>query len=335
MCACHGKMKTSREPITEPDSRIEIDYPGIGNNSQLLYDGLWRNTKIVETNSGSVTSTKQFVCCHSKSRAYDRCEERDASAAVIKQFFGDGQLNSSTKYFYSKDRLSSLREMTDISGVIQSEYSFDPYGRRQAIAEAVVADFGYAAYFSHVRSALNLTGYRDYSANLGRWINQDPIEERGGLNLFSYVGNNPLSCTDPMGLFLTSTITGSCPVINPDPPCKPGDRRRKCFCTEWCNLYKYKYFIYCYIVCMLNPASGASPPSPGGSGSGAGGAAGGSSGGASGGAGGSAGQSTGNLGGGESGGANQPDISEIRLRQEWENWQNRPHDWVPSWGSGF
>lgn len=179
---------------------IEIDYSGMNNYSQFSYDGLWRNTKIVETTSGSVTSTKQFVCCYNNKRAYDRSEERDAAGTLTKQFFGDGQLVGSTKYFYSKDHLGSLREMTDNSGLVQSEYLFDSYGRRHAISEALVADFGYAAYYSHVRSALNRTAFRDYHSSFGKWITRDPIEENGGLNLMNYVSNNPISFLDPLGL---------------------------------------------------------------------------------------------------------------------------------------
>ncbi len=35
---------------------------------------------------------------------------------------------------------------------------------------------------------------------IGRWPNRDPIEEEGGINLYTYVGNNPLTGLDPFGL---------------------------------------------------------------------------------------------------------------------------------------
>ena len=41
---------------------------------------------------------------------------------------------------------------------------------------------------------------RYYDSELGRFINQDPIGLRGGMNLYAYVGNNPLNFVDPSGL---------------------------------------------------------------------------------------------------------------------------------------
>ena len=41
-----------------------------------------------------------------------------------------------------------------------------------------------------------------YKTASGRheWPNQDPIQERGGINLYGYVGNDPVNFSDPFGL---------------------------------------------------------------------------------------------------------------------------------------
>lgn len=41
---------------------------------------------------------------------------------------------------------------------------------------------------------------RQYNPYTGRFNRRDPIEYRGGLNLYSYVLNNPIKYTDPLGL---------------------------------------------------------------------------------------------------------------------------------------
>jgi RHS repeat-associated protein len=43
-------------------------------------------------------------------------------------------------------------------------------------------------------------GYRYYHPQTGRWINRDPIEEEGGLNLYGFVGNDGVDKWDNLGL---------------------------------------------------------------------------------------------------------------------------------------
>jgi hypothetical protein len=51
-------------------------------------------------------------------------------------------------------------------------------------------------------------GYRYYSPELGRWLSRDPIGERGGINLYGMVGNNPVNWWDYLGLSDFEHING-------------------------------------------------------------------------------------------------------------------------------
>jgi len=58
----------------------------------------------------------------------------------------------------------------------------------------------------------NPTSSRRYSSpSSGRFINRDPIEEQGGINLYSFVGNNSVNAYDYLGMdaFMTTYMTNS------------------------------------------------------------------------------------------------------------------------------
>ena len=44
------------------------------------------------------------------------------------------------------------------------------------------------------------TGWAYYNPSSGRWLSRDPIEEEGGENLYSLVGNSPVDYYDELGL---------------------------------------------------------------------------------------------------------------------------------------
>ena len=167
------------------------------NRSEFTYDGLGRRMKIVEKQGVTVVSTKLFVWCGT-----ELCEERDSTGTnVTKRFFGQGEQISGTNYFYTRDHLGSVREMTDTSGTIHARYDYDPYGRRTKVSGDLEADFAFTGDYFHANSGLYLTLYRAYDPNTGRWISRDPIAETGGLNLYAYVFNNPINAIDPDGRF--------------------------------------------------------------------------------------------------------------------------------------
>jgi len=45
-------------------------------------------------------------------------------------------------------------------------------------------------------------GYRYYDPVTGRWPSRDPIGERGGVNLYGFVGNDGVNYWDNLGLLV-------------------------------------------------------------------------------------------------------------------------------------
>ena len=82
-------------------------------------------------------------------------------------------------------------------------YSKDPYGRMTKVQGDKDTVFGFTGHFWHAQSGLNLTLFRAHDPNMGRWINRDPIAEKGGFNVYRYAFGNPINLIDPLGLSCT------------------------------------------------------------------------------------------------------------------------------------
>lgn len=109
--------------------------------------------------------------------------------------------------------------------------------------------FGYTGHFWHGPSGLWLTKYRAYDPNNGRWISRDPIAEKDGLNLYSYVRSNPINHIDLLGLSGASASVGSSSGWG-----MLSDALKKA--NNWKDKMKtYSDWLFYYVKChdLLNP----------------------------------------------------------------------------------
>jgi len=181
-------------------SWINPQPPTMTDNITFTYDGNDHCVGIVENHGSTVLTSKTFVWCGDR-----LCQERDSTGhTVTKQFFDLGEQINGTNYYFAKDHLRSIREVVDGSGNVQASYDYDPYGRQAVLSQAVTADFGYAGMYANKSSGLNLTVFRVYDPDEGRWLSRDPIQEQDGLNLYAYVKDNPINRIDPLGLYGTT-----------------------------------------------------------------------------------------------------------------------------------
>lgn len=96
--------------------------------------------------------------------------------------------------------LGGLVKTTD--GTVAGSYEYGPFGEviRSTGPMATANHFRFSTKYQDDESDLLHYGYRYYKASTGTWVNRDPIEEKGGLDLYEFVHNSPVNLVDPEGL---------------------------------------------------------------------------------------------------------------------------------------
>jgi len=100
------------------------------------------------------------------------------------------------------DGFGSTLELADSSGTLQTHYTFEPFG---ATTTSGVTNKNAQAFTGRENDSTELYFYRArfYSPGLQRFLAEDPLEFGGGdVNLNAYVRNDPVSKTDPFGLYV-------------------------------------------------------------------------------------------------------------------------------------
>jgi RHS repeat-associated protein len=108
--------------------------------------------------------------------------------------------------FYDTDAIGSVIGLSGSSGAYLNRYSYLPFGEDLSKTETVANPFEYVGQYGVMDegNGLNFMRERFYTAGEGRFMNPDPIGITGGINLYQYSANNPVSFIDPEGLNQTS-----------------------------------------------------------------------------------------------------------------------------------
>ena len=177
--------------------------------TEYLYDA--RGRRIAKIEGGSTT---HFIY----DTNYRVIEERDNSQQLIASYtYGQGMdepltmERSGQLYYYHRDALGSITEVSDSTGNIVERYEYDVYG------EVLIfnSDFTITHTTSTIDNPYLFAGRRFdsesgnyynrarvYSPELGRFLSMDPLGfDSGDYNLYRYALNNPTNLTDPTGEF--------------------------------------------------------------------------------------------------------------------------------------
>jgi len=115
--------------------------------------------------------------------------------------------------------VTSVLRMDSSAGLAQLRpeflYDYDAFGK-EIRSTALIAGsnpdsypFHFSTKYTDGETGLVYYGYRFYDPVNGRWINRDPIEEEGGINLYMIADNDPANRFDTDGrqLFMANPVT--------------------------------------------------------------------------------------------------------------------------------
>ncbi len=115
-------------------------------------------------------------------------------------------------HYYFADQVGSADVVTNATGAMppEQDIEYHPYGEQQVYTDTLGQEYRFTGKERDNESGLDYFGARYYGSSLGRFMTPDwaakptavPYAEFGNpqsLNLYSYVGNNPLAHADPDG----------------------------------------------------------------------------------------------------------------------------------------
>ena len=111
--------------------------------------------------------------------------------------------SSGTSSFYHNDGGGNVTALINVNQLLVGKYLYDPFGYPLSYTgpKAPVNPYWFSSELCDADTGFLHYPRRVYVPIWQRWLNQDPIGIRGGINLFAYVGNNPVNAVDPLGLW--------------------------------------------------------------------------------------------------------------------------------------
>ena len=175
--------------VATPNGTWGYEYNALGNRIASILDG--ERTEYLLDPAGVV----------------DVVGEYDNSGNLLANYvYGLGLVGRSdhtnTAYYYDSDIIGSIVGLTGATGSYLNRYEYLPFGEDLAKVETISNPFEYVGQWGVMDEGNGLDFMRErfYNPNQGRFLSTDPLGFNGGLNLYQYVFNDPLTNIDIDGL---------------------------------------------------------------------------------------------------------------------------------------
>ena len=105
-------------------------------------------------------------------------------------------------YVPDYDNIGNITRYLDANGNVVAQYTYDAFGGTISATGTMCNVFRhhFSTKYLDVETGFYYYGYRFYHPVLMRWLNRDPVEEEGGVNVYAFCRNNTLNECDKLGL---------------------------------------------------------------------------------------------------------------------------------------
>jgi RHS repeat-associated protein len=163
---------------------------------------LWHHTQLVTISCYTVTSAPQNFR-HDLANPVQELSGTTPTANLLTggldEYFARTDSTGTSNFL--TDALGSTSALTSSTGAVQTQYTFEAFGNTTQSGATATNSYMYTGR-ENDGTGLYYHRARYYNPVLGRFISEDPLGiNSGDLNVYRYVGNNPINGSDPTGLW--------------------------------------------------------------------------------------------------------------------------------------
>jgi RHS repeat-associated protein len=114
-------------------------------------------------------------------------------------------LRGTTADYFEQDGLGTVTSLSSSGGSVAQTYTYDSFGNTTNSSGSLTNFFRYTGREFDPETGLYFNRARYLDPNLGRFLSEDPIHFKSGVNFYTYVNNSPALFNDPKG---------TCPAAN-------------------------------------------------------------------------------------------------------------------------
>ncbi len=138
--------------------------------------------------------------------------EADESGQIVREYIyldrhPIAMIERGTMYWIHTDHLGTPLAVTDADRRIVWRATYEPFGKANTIEDPdrdgirITLNLRFPGQYADAESGTHYNLMRDYDPETGRYLTPDPLGLFDGTNEYAYVHSNPISGTDPLGLY--------------------------------------------------------------------------------------------------------------------------------------